>query len=192
MLGRDRSLRPGPHGGTMSMRRLQCFLTCAALAAWPSPCRTRRCARSRFSAAERRRSRLRHRDRSGRPARHDPRREQLRGARRRQAAADHAVRQHAPADPADRDAGRVGQHGGQPAAAARRSGPALRAAAPGRRRARRHVRTRDHHQSVVHARCRGAAAALPDTIEPDAPTPLWRAIDEAIDAFGEKAESGAR
>ena len=27
--------------------------------------------------------------------------------------------------------------------------------------------------------------ALPDAIAPDAPTPLWRAIDEAIDAFGE-------
>ncbi len=26
-------------------------------------------------------------------------------------------------------------------------------------------------------------AALPDTIAPDAPTPLWRAIDEALDAF---------
>jgi VWFA-related protein len=28
-------------------------------------------------------------------------------------------------------------------------------------------------------------AALPDRIAPDAPTPLWRAIDEALDAFGE-------
>jgi Ca-activated chloride channel family protein len=27
-------------------------------------------------------------------------------------------------------------------------------------------------------------AALPRTIEPEAPTPLWRAIDEAMDAFG--------
>src|SRR5687767_13375169 len=27
--------------------------------------------------------------------------------------------------------------------------------------------------------------ALPETIAPDAPTPLWRAIDEALDAFGE-------
>jgi VWFA-related protein len=27
-------------------------------------------------------------------------------------------------------------------------------------------------------------AALPDVIEPDAPTPLWRAIDQAMDAFG--------
>ena len=26
--------------------------------------------------------------------------------------------------------------------------------------------------------------ALPDTVAPDAPTPLWRAIDEALDAFG--------
>jgi Ca-activated chloride channel homolog len=28
-------------------------------------------------------------------------------------------------------------------------------------------------------------AALPDRIAPDAPTPLWRAVDEALDAFGE-------
>src|SRR5918996_5231827 len=26
--------------------------------------------------------------------------------------------------------------------------------------------------------------ALPDTVAPDAPTPLWRAIDEALNAFG--------
>jgi Ca-activated chloride channel family protein len=30
--------------------------------------------------------------------------------------------------------------------------------------------------------------ALPDTIEPDAPTPLWRAIDEALDAFKEAGD----
>ena len=29
-------------------------------------------------------------------------------------------------------------------------------------------------------------AALPTTIAPDAPTPLWRAIDQAMDAFGEE------
>jgi Ca-activated chloride channel family protein len=28
--------------------------------------------------------------------------------------------------------------------------------------------------------------ALPDSIAPDAPTPLWRAIDEGLDAFGEE------
>src|SRR6185436_20945734 len=28
-------------------------------------------------------------------------------------------------------------------------------------------------------------AALPRAIAPDAPTPLWRAIDEALDAFGD-------
>ena len=32
--------------------------------------------------------------------------------------------------------------------------------------------------------------ALPETIEPDAPTPLWRAIDEALTAFG--SEGGPR
>ena len=34
-------------------------------------------------------------------------------------------------------------------------------------------------------------AALPKTIEPDAPTPLWRALDEAMDALG-KDEADAR
>ena len=32
-------------------------------------------------------------------------------------------------------------------------------------------------------------AALPETISPDAPTPLWRAVDEALDAFGERGEA---
>jgi Ca-activated chloride channel family protein len=32
-------------------------------------------------------------------------------------------------------------------------------------------------------------AALPGTIAPDAPTPLWRALDEAIDVFGERGEA---
>jgi Ca-activated chloride channel family protein len=31
--------------------------------------------------------------------------------------------------------------------------------------------------------------ALPDTIAPDAPTPLWRAVDEALDAFGGEREA---
>jgi Ca-activated chloride channel family protein len=31
-------------------------------------------------------------------------------------------------------------------------------------------------------------AALPDAIAPDAPTPLWRAIDKAMDAFGGAAD----
>ena len=30
--------------------------------------------------------------------------------------------------------------------------------------------------------------ALPDTIAADAPTPLWRALDEAMDAFGDESE----
>jgi Ca-activated chloride channel family protein len=33
------------------------------------------------------------------------------------------------------------------------------------------------------------AAALPTAIAPDAPTPLWRAIDEALDAFGDAEET---
>jgi Mg-chelatase subunit ChlD len=33
-------------------------------------------------------------------------------------------------------------------------------------------------------------AALPDRIAPDAPTPLWRALDEAMDAF--RAEGDER
>jgi Ca-activated chloride channel family protein len=31
--------------------------------------------------------------------------------------------------------------------------------------------------------------ALPDTIAPDAPTPLWRAVDEALDAFGDEGDA---
>jgi len=31
-------------------------------------------------------------------------------------------------------------------------------------------------------------AALPNTIAPDAPTPLWRAVDEALDTFGEAGD----
>jgi Ca-activated chloride channel homolog len=31
--------------------------------------------------------------------------------------------------------------------------------------------------------------ALPQSIAPDAPTPLWRAIDEALDAFGDEREA---
>ena len=31
-------------------------------------------------------------------------------------------------------------------------------------------------------------AALPNTIAPDAPTPLWRAVDEALDTFGKEGE----
>jgi len=34
-------------------------------------------------------------------------------------------------------------------------------------------------------------AALPTAIEPDAPTPLWRAIDDAIDAFGDGRDARA-
>ncbi len=32
------------------------------------------------------------------------------------------------------------------------------------------------------------AAALPDAIPPDAPTPLWKALDKAISAFGRESE----
>ena len=32
-------------------------------------------------------------------------------------------------------------------------------------------------------------SALPNAIAPDAPTPLWRALDEAMDAFGETREA---
>jgi Ca-activated chloride channel family protein len=34
--------------------------------------------------------------------------------------------------------------------------------------------------------------ALPDTIAPNAPTPLWRAIDEAMDAFGDEQSEARR
>src|SRR5687768_6604413 len=32
-------------------------------------------------------------------------------------------------------------------------------------------------------------SALPKTIAPDAPTPLWRALDEALDAFGTEGDA---
>jgi len=34
--------------------------------------------------------------------------------------------------------------------------------------------------------------AVPRSIDPDAPTPLWRAIDQAMDAFNDKSETSAR
>jgi Ca-activated chloride channel homolog len=34
--------------------------------------------------------------------------------------------------------------------------------------------------------------AVPRSIDPDAPTPLWRAIDQAMDAFKDQNETGAR
>jgi VWFA-related protein len=34
-------------------------------------------------------------------------------------------------------------------------------------------------------------AALPQQIDPDAPTPLWRGLDEALTAFGDEAETRA-
>ena len=77
---------------------------------------------------------------------------------RREAAADHAVRQHAATHSTHRDARRVGQHGGQPAAAARGCRAALRAAGSERCRACRNVRARRDHQPRVHARCQRASA----------------------------------
>ena len=41
------------------------------------------------------------------------------------------------------------------------------------------------------ADARSLVAALPREIEPDAPTPLWRAVDEALDAFGSDREKRA-
>jgi Ca-activated chloride channel family protein len=35
---------------------------------------------------------------------------------------------------------------------------------------------------------RALGATLPDTINPDAPTPLWRALDEAMKAFGREGD----
>ncbi len=35
---------------------------------------------------------------------------------------------------------------------------------------------------------RALGAALPPAIEPDAPTPLWRALDEAMEAFGREGD----
>jgi Ca-activated chloride channel homolog len=35
---------------------------------------------------------------------------------------------------------------------------------------------------------RALGAALPDAIDPEAPTPLWRALDQAMEAFGSEAD----
>ena len=35
-------------------------------------------------------------------------------------------------------------------------------------------------------------AALPDRIPPDAPTPLWKALDKAIQAFGRESRDDRR
>jgi Ca-activated chloride channel homolog len=35
---------------------------------------------------------------------------------------------------------------------------------------------------------RALVGALPDSIDPDAPTPLWRALDQAMDAFGREGD----
>ena len=61
---------------------------------------------------------------------------------------------------------------------------ALRAAAARRRRARRARSAREITISPTFTRdARELRAALPELIAPDAPTPLWRALDEAMDAF---------
>ena len=44
---------------------------------------------------------------------------------------------------------------------------------------------------LVHARSRELLDSLPRTIEGDAPTPLWRAIDEALGAFGDETRNAA-
>ena len=143
-----------------------------------------------FRGGGRCRPRVRHRDGSGRPAGHDAHAGRLRVARRREAAADHVVRQHPSAHSAHRDAGRLRQHGGQPAAPAyaarsnfsRGCGPTTsRGSARSATTSRSALRSRAIPTSSGR-RCR-------TTIAPDAPTPLWRAVDEALDAFGERGRS---
>lgn len=53
------------------------------------------------------------------------------------------------------------------------------------------VGTFGHQVEIGAWMTRGAEdlrASLPDAIAPDAPTPLWRALDEAIDAFDDAAD----
>ena len=104
----------------------------------------------------------------------------LRDTRRRKAAADHTLRQHAAAHPAHRDAGCLGQHVGQPAAAARRSQQLF-----ARLRTDDAVRvgTFGHEIDISPSFTRDPGelrTALPEAIAEDAPTPLWRATDEAL------------
>ena len=59
----------------------------------------------------------------------------------------------------------------------------LRAERPG---ARRHLRQRNQDQPDVHAATRAILrASVPTSIAPTAPTPLWRALDQAMTAFAE-------
>ena len=67
------------------------------------------------------------------------------------------------------------------------AGAAVRAAAPGRSsRASARSGTRSTISPSFTRDPRELRAALPRAIAPDAPTPLWRAIDEALDAFGDE------
>ena len=144
----------------------------------------------------RRRPPLRHRHRSRRPARHDAHPRRLPGARRREAAADHAVRRQPATHPAHRHARRLRQHGGQPSAAARRGGGSFSRGCA-RTTSRASARS-DATITISPSFTRNPGelqAALPDTIATDAPTPLWRALDEAIGRLrrrGRRAPRGAR
>ena len=163
------------------------FLTCGTLAACVlGVLGAAGAAAADVSRRQRRRPRLRHRHGSRRPARHDAHAGQLRGPRRGQAAADHPVRQHAAADPADRHARRLGQHGGQPAAAARRRGAALRAASRGRRRAGRRVRTA-RSRSARRSRTirRSSRRRCRRRSRPTRRRRSGARIDQAMDAFGD-------
>ena len=134
-------------------------------------------------------ARVRDRHRRRRPARDEPHTRGLRDTRRRKAAADHALRQHAAAHPPHRDAGCLRQHVGQPAAAARRCRSSCsRGCARTTACASGRSGTRSTSARRSRATPRELRAALPESIADDAPTPLWRATDEALAAFGEDTE----
>jgi len=57
-----------------------------------------------------------------------------------------------------------------------------------RRDDRARVGTFGHQVDIGSWLARADAPVLPDRIAPDAPTPLWRAIDEAMDAFGNEGD----
>ena len=86
----------------------------------------------------------------------------FRGSRRRQAAADHPVRQDPATDSPDRDARRLRQHGGQRATAKSRWCATLWPPVEGRRRARWDIRERGHDQPLVYQRCPRAQRCAAD------------------------------
>jgi Ca-activated chloride channel family protein len=75
---------------------------------------------------------------------------------------------------------------------ARRQHAAVRAPLSQRRRPCRFVRERRDDQPGLYARCQRTSGGAPSTIAPDAPTPLWRGIDDALETFKKRDDKDDR